>query len=48
VAGFIVPVPFALLEAVIAVLQAYIFGMLTLVFIAAGIRSVEHGPAKEA
>lgn len=48
VAGFIVPVPFALLETVVAVLQAYIFGMLTLVFIAAGIRSVEHDMKKEA
>ncbi len=48
VAGFIVPVPFALLETVVAVLQAYIFGMLTLIFIAAGIRSMEHERKKEA
>ena len=41
VAGFLVPVPFALLEVVVAVLQAYLFGMLTLIFIAAGIRAVE-------
>jgi len=48
VAGFIVPVPFALLEVVVAILQAYIFGMLTLIFIAAGIKSVEHDMKKEA
>lgn len=47
VAGFIVPVPFALLEVVVAVLQAYIFGMLTLVFIAAGIRAIETEREKE-
>jgi F-type H+-transporting ATPase subunit a len=41
VAGFLVPVPFALLEVVVAILQAYIFGMLTLIFIAAGIKAVE-------
>ncbi|MGA2192503.1 MAG: F0F1 ATP synthase subunit A [Nitrospirota bacterium] len=47
VAGFIVPVPFALLEVVVALLQAYIFGMLTLIFIAAGIRAVEAEKNKE-
>jgi F-type H+-transporting ATPase subunit a len=39
VVGFIVPVPFALLHVVIGLIQAYIFGVLTLVFIAGGIRS---------
>lgn len=37
IAGFLVPVPFALLHVVIGVIQAYIFGMLTLVFIAGGV-----------
>jgi F-type H+-transporting ATPase subunit a len=37
VAGFLVPVPFALLHIVIGLIQAYIFGMLTLVFIAGGV-----------
>jgi len=48
VAGFLVPVPFALLEFVVAVLQAYIFGMLTLVFIAAGMKAIETEKKKEA
>jgi len=38
VVGFLVPVPFALLHIVIGLIQAYIFGVLTLVFIAGGIR----------
>ncbi len=37
IAGFLVPVPFALLHIVIGLIQAYIFGMLTLVFIAGGV-----------
>jgi F-type H+-transporting ATPase subunit a len=37
VVGFLVPIPFALLHVVIGVIQAYIFGVLTLVFIAGGI-----------
>jgi F-type H+-transporting ATPase subunit a len=37
IAGLLVPVPFALLHIVIGLIQAYIFGMLTLVFIAGGI-----------
>src|SRR5512135_2660092 len=48
VAGFLVPVPFALLHVVVAILQAYLFGMLTLIFIAAGIRAVESEKRKEA
>jgi F-type H+-transporting ATPase subunit a len=39
VVGFLVPVPFDLLHVVIGVIQAYIFGILTLVFIAGGIRT---------
>jgi F-type H+-transporting ATPase subunit a len=48
VAGFLVPVPFALLEVVVAILQAYIFGMLTLIFIAAGVQAIEAEKTKEA
>ena len=39
IVGFLVPVPFNLLHIVIGIIQAYIFGVLTLVFIAGGIRS---------
>lgn len=39
IAGLLVPVPFDLLHIVIGLIQAYIFGMLTLVFIAGGIGS---------
>ncbi len=39
VVGFLVPVPFSLLHVVIGIIQAYIFGVLTLVFIAGGLRS---------
>lgn len=38
VVGFLVPIPFALLHIIIGLIQAYIFGVLTLVFIAGGIR----------
>jgi F-type H+-transporting ATPase subunit a len=38
IAGLLVPVPFNLLHIVIGLIQAYIFGILTLVFIANGIR----------
>jgi F-type H+-transporting ATPase subunit a len=37
ISGLLVPVPFNLLHIVIGLIQAYIFGMLTLVFIAGGI-----------
>ncbi|MEJ2323812.1 MAG: F0F1 ATP synthase subunit A [Nitrospirota bacterium] len=37
IAGLLVPVPFDLLHIIIGLIQAYIFGMLTLVFIAGGI-----------
>jgi F-type H+-transporting ATPase subunit a len=37
VVGFLVPIPFTMLHIVIALIQAYIFGILTLVFIAEGI-----------
>jgi F-type H+-transporting ATPase subunit a len=39
IAGFLVPIPFALLHVIIGLIQAYIFGILTLVFIAGGIRT---------
>lgn len=39
VAGFLVPVPILLLHIVEGLVQAYIFGMLTLVYIAGGIHS---------
>ncbi|HTP66322.1 MAG TPA: F0F1 ATP synthase subunit A [Geobacteraceae bacterium] len=37
VVGFLVPIPFAMLHIVIGLIQAYIFGILTLVFIAGGV-----------
>jgi F-type H+-transporting ATPase subunit a len=37
VVGFLAPIPFDLLHIVIGLIQAYIFGVLTLVFIAVGI-----------
>jgi F-type H+-transporting ATPase subunit a len=37
--GLIAPIPFDLLHIVIGLIQAYIFGVLTLVFIAGGIRT---------
>jgi len=43
IVGLLVPVPFALLHVIIGIIQAYIFGVLTLVFIAGGIRSKEPG-----
>ncbi len=39
IVGLLVPVPFSLLHIVIGLIQAYIFGVLTLVFIAGGIRT---------
>ncbi|GJQ23883.1 MAG: F0F1 ATP synthase subunit A [Planctomycetia bacterium] len=39
IVGLLVPVPFSLLHIIIALIQAYIFGVLTLVFIAGGIRT---------
>jgi F-type H+-transporting ATPase subunit a len=37
VVGFLAPIPFDLLHIIIGIIQAYIFGILTLVFIAIGI-----------
>ena len=39
VAGFLVPIPLLLLHVIEALVQAYIFGMLALVYIAGGIQS---------
>lgn len=47
VAGFLVPVPLLMLHIVEALVQAYIFGMLALVYIAGGIETVDSGGAKE-
>jgi F-type H+-transporting ATPase subunit a len=41
VAGLLVPVPLLLLHVVEALVQAYIFGMLALIYIAAGIQSID-------
>lgn len=44
IVGLLVPVPFALLHFIICIIQAYIFGILTLVFISAGIRNAKDEP----
>ncbi|HTZ58382.1 MAG TPA: F0F1 ATP synthase subunit A [Acidobacteriaceae bacterium] len=41
VAGFLVPVPILMLHLVEAVIQAYLFGMLALIYIAGGIQAQE-------
>jgi F-type H+-transporting ATPase subunit a len=46
VAGFLVPVPVLLLHIVEALVQAYIFGMLALIYIAGGVQSIEQRQAK--
>jgi F-type H+-transporting ATPase subunit a len=47
VAGFLVPVPVLLLHIVEALVQAYIFGMLALIYIAGGVQSIEQAKTKE-
>lgn len=47
VAGFLVPVPLLMLHIVEAVIQAYLFGMLALIYIAGGIQSQELRLQKE-
>jgi len=42
VAGFLAPVPLLMLHIVEALVQAYIFGTLALVYVAGGIQSHEH------
>ena len=39
VAGFLVPVPILMLHIVEALVQAYIFGMLALIYVAGGLQS---------
>jgi len=46
VAGFLVPVPLLLLHVIEALVQAYIFGMLALVYIAGGIQSQQNTQQK--
>jgi len=41
IAGFLVPIPVLMLHIVEAVVQAYIFGMLALIYIASGVQSRE-------
>jgi len=41
IAGFLVPVPILMLHIVEAIIQAYIFGMLALIYIAGGIQAQE-------
>ncbi|SHO49611.1 F0F1 ATP synthase subunit A [Desulfopila aestuarii] len=43
VAGFLVPIPILMLHIVEALVQAYIFGMLALIYVAGGIQSHEEG-----
>jgi len=45
VAGFLVPIPILMLHIVEALVQAYIFGMLALIYVAGGIQSHEEGKA---
>jgi F-type H+-transporting ATPase subunit a len=47
VAGFLVPVPILLLHIVEALVQAYIFGMLALVYIAGGVQAQEVSRRKQ-
>jgi len=47
VAGFLVPVPILMLHIVEALVQAYIFGMLALIYIAGGLQSLQLRQHKE-
>lgn len=47
VAGFLAPIPILLLHIIEAIIQAYIFGMLALIYIAGGIQSYELRRTKE-
>jgi F-type H+-transporting ATPase subunit a len=47
VAGFLVPIPILMLHLVEAVIQAYLFGMLALIYIAGGIQAQELRREKE-
>lgn len=47
IAGFLVPVPLLMLHVVEAVVQAYIFGMLALIYIAGALESPESSSSEE-
>lgn len=47
VAGFLAPVPILMLHIIEALVQAYIFGMLALIYVAGGIQSQQHRQMKE-
>jgi F-type H+-transporting ATPase subunit a len=47
VAGFLAPVPILMLHVIEALVQAYIFGMLALIYVAGGIQSQQLRQAKE-
>jgi F-type H+-transporting ATPase subunit a len=47
VAGFLVPVPLLMLHIIEAVVQAYIFGMLTLIYVSGAMQSQEFQKTKE-
>lgn len=47
VAGFLAPVPILMLHIIEALVQAYIFGMLALIYVAGGIQSQQHRQKKE-
>lgn len=47
IGGFLVPVPILMLHIVEAIIQAYIFGMLALIYIAGGIQAQEFSREKE-
>jgi F-type H+-transporting ATPase subunit a len=47
VAGFLAPVPILMLHIIEALVQAYIFGMLALIYVAGGIQSQQHLSLKE-
>jgi F-type H+-transporting ATPase subunit a len=47
VAGFLVPIPILMLHIVEALVQAYIFGMLALIYISSGVQSLQAGQTSE-
>lgn len=47
IAGFLVPIPILMLHIIEAILQTYIFGMLSLIYIAGGIQAQELRKEKE-
>lgn len=47
VAGFLAPVPILMLHIVEALVQAYIFGMLALIYVAGGIQSLNNLPPEQ-